>query len=282
MHIGEVVCHGVGIWLHNLESRRTNKWQSAIRIRRHAYDQGRGCHGLDRGLVLPLPSHARIVYLDVRVVWWCSFDSVAFRSFVWPRDSRMAEHIVRTLRGNHCQWVDVFVVRGRCPGIRKNCARPSRILDDQLRSWIEATRPFILHMEGHGDCRGGNGLPEWAEPCGGDPVPGWIDECYCFGKCMDYRQCSLLGRWGFHHPGVLYSVLWTASFGDDMCRDQSPGVGPKVDICWCSMMKWHYPWECRREHAKGDRIAANFSSIAIRCLCGNPFPVPPGWPFVGQ
>lgn len=84
MHVGEVVRRGSGTFVHNLEGRRTATIGSAIRIRHHAHHQGTNCFRSDRNWEPKLPSHARIVCIDVRKIRCCSYNSVAFHSFVWP------------------------------------------------------------------------------------------------------------------------------------------------------------------------------------------------------
>ena len=55
------------------------------------------------------------------------------------------------------------------------------------------------------DGQGGYGiLPEWRALCIGGPAPEWLHS-YCFGGSCGCCQCSLLGRPGYHHPGMLCS-----------------------------------------------------------------------------
>lgn len=126
LYVGEVFRCGIGTLVYNLDDSCTNTWRSAINIDKDAHNQGRAVHRSGKTWILPLPGHARIVYLDVRGIRWCLFDSGALRSFVWPRNGRMAKGISRTLRINHCQWNDIFAVRGRCVGTRKRCASSNR------------------------------------------------------------------------------------------------------------------------------------------------------------
>ena len=110
--IGQVVCHPICTYIHNLEGRRIGVGKAVMRG-----DGGHhvGKHCQYHGIAPQLPSHVRIVYIDVRKIKWCSVGSVAFHSFAWPTfDVRKAESIARTLWTNHCQWADVLVVRGRC------------------------------------------------------------------------------------------------------------------------------------------------------------------------
>lgn len=220
-----------------MEGRCINTCRSAIRIRKYAHNQGVDCHRSDRKLPLPLPSHARIVYLDDRKITWCSFDSAAFHSCVWPRSGRMAKSIVRAMRTNHCKWMDILAIRGRCFGGRKVCAKSNQILDF-LWSWVCERRPFILYREGHDNHLG---PPHWAEICSGGPVPDWLNECYGEDEYDDYCQWNLLGRRGLHRPGKLYSNLWKLDpWSGLMYRNQRPGNGPEVKRCWCSRVMCHY------------------------------------------
>ena len=95
---------------------RTNTLDSVLRIHRCGRHQGKDCFVLGRKLrfPLPLPSHVRIVYLDIMEVIWCSIGGVAFHWLVWPRSAKAARSIARTLCTNHCNWADVLVIRGRC------------------------------------------------------------------------------------------------------------------------------------------------------------------------
>ena len=68
LHVGEIVRNGNGTYIHNREGRRTDTLGSAVRMLRHAHHQGKGCYRYDGQLPLPLPSHCRVVCLDVRKI----------------------------------------------------------------------------------------------------------------------------------------------------------------------------------------------------------------------
>ena len=115
LQIGTVARAGSFTFIHNLEGRMANTSGSALQID-DAHHQGKNYHSSSCKCAFPLPSHVRIVYIDTRKLKWCSVDSVAFHSFAWPRSIREARSIARTLFINHCAWVDVLIVRGRCFG----------------------------------------------------------------------------------------------------------------------------------------------------------------------
>ena len=83
----------------------------------------------------PLPDHVRIAYIDVRTMGWGFVGSVAFHSFAWPRGTKDATGIARTLFVSHCGSVDVLVVRGRCFGSNHVCFRVNRVFDNSLWGW---------------------------------------------------------------------------------------------------------------------------------------------------
>ena len=134
---------------------------------------------------LPLPSHCRIVCIDVRKIRWCSFGSVAFHSFVWPSNARKAKCIMRTPRANHCQWTGILVIRRRCPrarrrcfGTRRRCFKANRVLVDLFWSWAGVGRPWVFYRDGQNDR---SALPGWVEFCSGDAAPEWLNDCYFLG-----------------------------------------------------------------------------------------------------
>ena len=113
VHIGEVVRYDSRTCIRSLDGRRTNAFGSMLRMV-SAQHVGRNRHAQGCMLNPPLFPHARVVYIDT---WcklkWCSTDSVAPRSFVWPRSTKEAKVLARTLFVNHCSWAVVFIVRGR-------------------------------------------------------------------------------------------------------------------------------------------------------------------------
>ena len=127
-----------------------------------------------------------------RKLRWCSIDSVAFHSFVWPRNVTEAKGIARTLFTNQCNWADALIVRGCCFSSNKYCLRANRVLDILLWNWSKMRRPYVAYREGNG----GIGSS--------DLVPAWLThECVHKGFC----QCRLVGsrHRGWHYPGALYS-----------------------------------------------------------------------------
>ena len=108
------------------------------------------------------------------------------------RNVKEAKGIARTLFINHCNWVDVLIVRGRCFSSNKVCFRANRVLEHLFWNWSKMRRPCVVYKEGNGGI--GNG----------DPVPSWFTQ-ECVHK--DCCQCNLVGlrHQGWHHPGTLYS-----------------------------------------------------------------------------
>lgn len=102
LHIGTVARVGGQISIHNLEGRMTNTVGSAFGID-SVHHFGREYHAREWGPHPFLLSHVRIVYIDTRTFKWCSLDSFAFHSFAWPRITREARGIARTLFTNHCK-----------------------------------------------------------------------------------------------------------------------------------------------------------------------------------
>ena len=286
LHVGVVVRHGCGTFVRNIEGRRTVTLGSAIRVRKYEYNQGMACYRFDGTLLLPLPSHCRVVCLDVRKIRWCSFNRVAFHSFVWPRNIREAKGIVRTLCANRCEWTDMLVVRRRCFSICKRgvrCCLANQAFECLLWSWSEARRSWLLYREG-------NGYPifnaygthrNWCDICWGDPVPSWLDECHC--RCDSYCQCNLLGCRGIViHVNFtkFYSDLWRANRPGDRFPDRWGNWyrfdGESVaNACGCSRMMCHHPCEHCSKHTINDRIAKELATMAINALAGLVVPVPP-------
>ena len=93
---------------------------------------------------------------------------MAFHSFSWPRNTREAKGIARTLFTNHCKWADVLIVRGRCFSSHKACFRANRALENLLSNWSQLGRPYLVYTEGVGPCLS-------LGPGSEDPVPRWLD-----------------------------------------------------------------------------------------------------------
>ena len=93
--IGEVVRHNSTTFVRHLEGRRSNVPSSDVKVYAgHHVGTNYNYHGVPS----PLPSYARIVYIDVRKVRWCSVGSVPFHSFAWQTfDVRKAKSIARTM-----------------------------------------------------------------------------------------------------------------------------------------------------------------------------------------
>ena len=131
LRVGEVVRFEARTFIHKLEGRTTNTWCSTIRVK-GGHHQGRTYFAPGYIYNLPLPKHCRIVCIDICKLRWCSIDSAAFHSFVWPRNVKEAEGIARTLFTNHCNWAGVLIVRGRYFSSNKFCVRPNRVLEHVL------------------------------------------------------------------------------------------------------------------------------------------------------
>ena len=137
---------------------------------------------------------AQIVYIDTCELRWCSIDSAAFHSFVWPRNIKEAKGIARTLFTNHCNWVDVLILRCRCFSSNGLCFRANRALEHLPWNWSKMRRPYVVYQDGN----------EATSDC--DLLPAWLaHECVYKGFC----QCQLVGLspHGWHHPGALYSNI---------------------------------------------------------------------------
>ena len=238
LYVGEVVRFGGKMYIYNVEGRKTNTCGSAVRVS-DACHVGSNCRALGCTGRPSLPSHARIVYIDVRKIRWCSVDNVAFHSFPWPRNTKEAKCIVRTL----------FIT----------CCRANRVLDNLLWNWSKMGQPYIVYREGS------------VEIGGGDPVPAWLDEWCVYN---DFCQCNLVGltdsrgrarfpqHSGWHHPGAPYSnVMWR-------CH--------QFFSCNChySRLKWPYPSGGNRNTVNA-LIATKFTRTTIHVLNGNPPSVPP-------
>ena len=120
LHAGEVARSEGRTFIHNLEGRKSNAWCSTMRVR-SAHHEGRGYYAPSCTYSLPFPRHARIVYIDTCKIRWCSVDSAAPHSFVWPRNVKELNGIARTLFTSHCDSVDVLIVRDRCFSSNQVC-----------------------------------------------------------------------------------------------------------------------------------------------------------------
>ena len=148
-HIGEMLRFQTRTFVYNLGGRVTNTYGSAVRVP-HGHHEGNNCFAPGSTFRPPLPSHCRIVYIDIRKLKWCSVDSVTFHSFVWPTIVRKAKSIARTLYANHCNWADVLIVRGRCFRSNRVSLRANRVLKNLLWNWSCMRRPYVVHTEGRG------------------------------------------------------------------------------------------------------------------------------------
>ena len=177
--------------IHNLEGRKTNTWCSTMRVG-NGHHEGRGYFAPACAYNPPFPNYVRTVYIDICKLRWCSVGSAVFHSFVWPRNVKEAKGIVRTLFTNHCNWVDVFIVRGRCYSSSKVCFRANRVLEHVLWNWSKMRRPYVVYRGGNGGIGSGDFVPSW-----------FAKECVHRSCC----QCKLVGsrHQGWHHPGALYS-----------------------------------------------------------------------------
>lgn len=140
LQVGTVARVGSLTIIHNLEGRMVKTTGSTLQID-DAHHYGKNCHSSSCKVVNPLPSHVRIVYIDTRKFRWCSVDSVAFHSSAWPRSTREARGITRTLFTNHCNWVGMLIVRGRCFGSHIFCLRTHMLLEHLLWNWASAGPP---------------------------------------------------------------------------------------------------------------------------------------------
>ena len=172
-------------FVYNLGGRVTNTYGSAVRVP-HGHHEGKNCFAPGSTSRPPLPSHCRIVYIDTRKLKWCSVDSVAFHSFVWPTIVRKAKSIARTLYANHCNWADVLIVRGRCFRSNKVSLRANRVLENVLWIWSSMRRPYVVHTEGRHDT-----------PFA-DPIPDWLERENVY---RHFCQCHLLGPSRFETTG---------------------------------------------------------------------------------
>ena len=191
----------------------------------------------------------------VREMRWCSTRNVAFHSFAWPRGTKEANSIARTLFINHCGWVDVLVVRGRCFSSSHACFGAGKVLDELLWGWSKMWRPYVVYNDNR------------VHIGGGDPVPVWLSE-WCVYK--DLCQCDLVGfggdqrevdfqqRRNLHHPGAFCNNLMWRCHKCFKCR------------CRYSRFKLvHFDDQCDR-NAMDVLIAAKFVRSIVHVLVGDP------------
>ena len=191
LHIGEMVRFQIRTFAYKLGGRVTNTLLSVVRVPNGRHE---GQHYFTPGCISdpPLPSHCRIVCIDIRKLRWCSVDSVAFHWFVWPTSGREVKSIARTLYANHCDWADVLIVRGRCFRSSKVGLWANRALESLIWNWSSMRRPYVVFTEGRQGIRYV------------DLVPAWLErERVCRNLC----QCNLLGprRANWHRYGSMCS-----------------------------------------------------------------------------
>lgn len=196
VHVGEVARHNNQTFVYNIGGRRADTPRSALRIE-GAHHVGLD-YSIDKGgsgaCGRPLPSHVRVVYIDTNKLHWCSVDSVAFQSFAWPRNTREARGIARSLYASHCRWADVLIVRGRCSSKHKVCFRANRVLESLFWNWSQLGRPYLVYTEGFG--------PSVRHGMGSEgPIPNWLNR-WCVHK--DFCQCHMIGgcKHGFSARGT--------------------------------------------------------------------------------
>ena len=261
VHVGEVVRYDSRTFIHNLEGRRTNAIVSALRITgAHHVGRNYDAFGASPGSrsISPVPSHARLVCIVTCKLKWCSVGIVAFHSFAWPRSTKEAKGIARTLFANHCNWVDVSIVRGRCFSSHKVGFRANRVLENWLWNRSKLGRLYRVYKEGNK----GTG--------GGDPILAWLED-WCAYK--DVCQCQLVGtnnkgeirfpqHQGWHRPGTFYSN----------------GLGRRHQLvrgsCRYVQANWPYPESCNR-NIMNTHVAINLTKLMTHVLGDAPPSVPP-------
>ena len=148
----------------------------------------------------------RLVYIDVRKVFWATVGNIAFQGFAWPFEAKKCKSIVRALFSNHCRWADVLVVRGRNFRSRPGRYPRDRILENLLWHWRMIGRPYLVYKEGSISTGSGGQVPKWL-----------VDsECYC----SDFCQCSLVGQGQgpWYRSGQLFSNVVALNYAFDKCR----------------------------------------------------------------
>ena len=247
LHVGEVARFESRTFIHNLGGRKSNTWCSTLRVK-NAHHQGRSYFAPGCNSNPPLPKHCRIVYIDTCKLRGCSIDSVAFHSFVWPRNVKEAKGIARTLFTNHCNWADVLVVRGRCFSSNKVCLRANRALENLLWNWSKMRRPYVVYKEGCDDI------------VGSDPVLAWLRQ-----ECVhqDFCQCNLVGSRhpNWHYPGSLFSNV--ISRRHQLFENR----------CGCSHIQWPFPLGCNR-NTKNVEIAIKLARVMMHVLTDIPLRYP--------
>ena len=128
----------------------------------------------------------------------------------WFVVGRSCKSIARTLWTNHCQWVGLLLVRGRCWSSRERYFRDTRVLENLLYYSETEGRSFAVCKEGI-EATGG-----------GDPVPAWFDS---FCVCGDFCQCNLVGVGASGRPRI-HQQPRLASSGQVVCQQQfsSPSI----------------------------------------------------------
>ena len=234
-------------FVYNLGGRRTNTCGSAVRVW-GGHHEGNNYFAPGCTSDPSLPSYCRIVYIATRKLRWCSVDSVAFHSFVWPKNVKEAKGIARTLFTNHCDWVDVLIVRGRCFSSSKVSFRANRVSDNLLWNWPSMRRPYVVYTEGEHGTRYV------------DPVPAWLKrECAYPDLCL----CHLLGprRDDWHRRGSLYSNV--------VCHEHQAFENYWGGYC----RQCPFPVGCNK-NIMNVEIATKFSRVVIHALSDAPPSVP--------
>lgn len=211
-----------------------------------------------------MPDYARIVYIDVRKVHWCSVGDVSFRSFVRPRIAREARSIMRTVFTSQCGWADVLVVRGRCFCSHKSCHAANRVLEELPWQWSKTKRPFVVYTDGS------------VELGGGDLVLNWLNEGQNYDRVC---QCNLVaGRKHWHRPGKLYTNITDMKLAFEMDSTQLEPVGiTYIWACKCLHVdvKIHFPHKSCTKRSMNGQIVAVLCRATIEVLQKTPPKVPP-------
>ena len=188
---------------------------------------------------------------------WCSVDSVAFHSFVWPHEARDAKSFAKTLFTNHCNWRDVLIVPGRCFCSHKSCHAASPVLENLLWHWSKTDRPYLVYKEGS------------KATVGGDLMPGWLSR-RCWG---DSCQCNFVGRnkafnrLGWHHPGSLYSnIKLEHAFGE---FESAYPARWKCKPCRYYGGECDHPRDSDTKHSLNEPVAIASICAALRALEGD-------------
>ena len=245
LHVVEVVRFRHSTFIHNLGGRKPDTWCSALHVK-NGHHVGKNYYAPGCTYNPPLPQHCRSVCIDACKLRWRSVDSVAFHSFAWPRNVKEAKRIARTLYTNHCDWVDVLIVRGRCFCDHSACFRANRVLEHLLWKWSKMRRPYEVYREGAEE------HVHSSPPLGADPVPGWLEhECVYNHFC----KCNLVGprHPDWHHLGALYSNV--VSRRRQLFKNQ----------CCCSQVLWPFLHDCNKT-IKNMEVAIHLCRIVIHVL----------------